>query len=269
MGSIFSEIAKSRDYATKVYSADFFKYNLIQVLERVLSDHPSGILLPVVPMMGLDRQSRQFIQDCEVPIVFFSEFLTPYTGIHSIIKSFDTGIALSVEHLLDMGSRRLALLTPPDTQSKAAGLQQAAFRACTREEGRLEKAKIYTEPWQNALFSKAGYACAKQAFSQDPDLDGIIAWNDAYAAGILWYLYETGRRLPQDVKLVALNEDYAPYLCPPLTTYSFSSQDMCREAVELLITLQSPGQRKNIRHLYIAPTFTVRGSTDEKSLPAL
>ena len=218
-------------------------------------------------MLSLDRQTQQFIQECGVPIVLFSEFPTPYSRIHSIINSFDAGISLSVEHLLHMGCRRLALLTPPGTQSKSAGLQQAAFLACTKADPLVEKARIFTHRWTDPQFAQAGFACAEQAFSQDPDLDGIIGWTDAYCAGILWYLYKTGRQVPRDVKLIAANEDYAPYLCPPLTSYSFSTSTLCAEAVELLVALQSPRQRQNVRHLYIAPTFTVRGSTDPDKFP--
>ena len=112
------------------------------------------------------------------------------------------------------------------------------------------------------MFAQAGYACAKLAFSRDPDLDGIIGWTDSFTAGILWYLYESGRRVPENVKVVAMNDDYAPCLCPPLTTYSFSVQEQCAAAVEMLVTLQNPRMRQNVRHMYIAPTFTIRGSTD-------
>jgi len=268
MGSVFSEEAKSRGYATKVYSVDFTKLTLIEALELMLSDHPSGILLPVLPMMSLDLRTQRFVQECNVPIVFCSEFPTPYSSIHSIIYNFDAGIEMAVSHLVDMGCRRLALLTPPNSQSKSAGLQQTAFFGCTGEKKELENAQCFTYPWVDGKFAQAGYACAKEAFSQNPDLDGIISWTDSYAAGILWYLYEVGKQVPRDVKLVALHEDYAPYLCPPLTTYTFSNREVCVEAVEMLVTLQSPRQRQNIRHLYINPVFTVRGSTDPEKLPA-
>lgn len=269
MSSVFSDAAKSKGYATKVYPFDLSRFSLIDALKLILSDHPSGILVPVVPMLSLDRQTQQFIQDSDIPIVLFSEFPTPYPSIHSIINSFDAGISLSVCHLRDIGCRRLALLTPPNTQSKSAGLLQAAFLACTKDEPWLEKACIFTQAWTDPRFAYAGYACAKQAFSQVPDLDGIIGWTDSFSAGIAWYLYEIGKRIPQDVKLVTMNDDYAPYLCPPMTTFSFSSTYLCTEAVDLLITLQSPKQRQNIRHLYIAPTFTVRGSTDPSQLPGV
>lgn len=221
MGSVFSDAAKSRGYATKIYPVDLTRLTLIEALEQILSDRPCGILIPVVPMLSLDRQTQQFIQECGVPIVLFSEFPTPYSRIHSIINSFDAGISLSVEHLLHMGCRRLALLTPPGTQSKSAGLQQAAFLACTKADPLVEKARIFTHRWTDPQFAQAGFACAEQAFSQDPDLDGIIGWTDAYCAGILWYLYKTGRQVPRDVKLIAANDDYAPYLCPPLISIAF------------------------------------------------
>lgn len=268
MGSVFSEEARSKGYATKVYSMDLSGMTLSEALRQVLAGHPNGIMIPVVPMMTLDIPTQRFIQECEVPIVMCSEFPTPYPTIHSIIYSFGTGLDLSVTHLIEMGCRRLALLTPPNSQSKSAGLQQTAFFGCTGEKKELENAQCFTYPWVDGKFAQAGYACAKEAFSQNPDLDGIISWTDSYAAGILWYLYEVGKQVPRDVKLVALHEDYAPYLCPPLTTYTFSNREVCVEAVEMLVTLQSPRQRQNIRHLYINPIFTVRGSTDPEKLPA-
>ena len=59
-----------------------------------------------------------------------------------------------------------------------------------------------------------------------------------------------------------MNEDYAPYLCPPLTTISYPNQTLCTEAVEMLVRLQSPKERENVKHVYISPRFTVRRSSD-------
>jgi DNA-binding LacI/PurR family transcriptional regulator len=86
--------------------------------------------------------------------------------------------------------------------------------------------------------------------------------DSSYTAGILWYLYETGRNIPKDVKIVASNDDYAAYLCPPVTTYSLSNESVCTEALDMLIRLQSPRERDNIKHVYLTPKFTIRKSTE-------
>lgn len=262
MGSFFSDAAKSRGYSTKVYSVSLADTPLVTALRQIMEDHPSGIFIPVVPMIELDRQTQRFIQESEIPIVFLSEFLRPYPRINSIISNVNQGVGMAVAHLREQGCSRLALLTPPTTQSKFAALEQAAFQEYTQEENWPENSIICEYPWQEPSFANAGYACAKLAFERDSELDGIIGWTDSFAAGILWYLYEVGKRVPEDVKLVALNEDYAPFLCPPLTTVSFSNQTICTQAVEMLTRLQSPKERENVKHVYISPCFTVRRSTN-------
>lgn len=262
MSSFFSDAAKSRGYSTRVYPANLAERTLTDVLRQIMEDHPSGILIPVVPMMELDRQTQRFIQESETPIVFLSEFLHPYPRINSIINNIDQGIGMAVAHLREQGCSRLALLTPPPTQSKSAALMQAAFRQYAQEADWPDNCMVCEFPWKNPTFSAAGYQCVRQAFTRDPNLDGIIGWVDSYTAGILWYLYEIGKRVPEDVKIITMNEDYAPYLCPPLTTISYPNQTLCTEAVEMLVRLQSPKERENVKHVYISPRFTVRRSSD-------
>lgn len=262
MSSFFSDTAKAKGYSTKVYPVCLTDTPLIQALTAILKDHPSGIFIPVVPMRELDRATQRFIEDCDIPIVFLSEFLHPYPQIHSIINNVEVGISMSIAHLREQGCRNLALLTPTTAESKSAALQQAAFRTNTREESWLHGCAIYEYPRTPSGFAASGYQCAKLAFSKDPSIDGIIGWTDSYTAGILWYLYEIGKRVPDDVKLIAQNEEYAPFLCPPLTSFSFSNHAICSEAVDMLVRLQSKKERQNVKHVYLRPSFSVRASTN-------
>lgn len=262
MSSFFSETAKTRGYSTKVYALSLGEVTLIQALTDILKDHPSGIFIPVVPMIQLDLPTQRFIQDCDVPVVFLSEFLHPYPQIHSVINNFEIGISMAVEHLRVQGCRNLALLTPPAAESKSAALQQAAFREITREIIEPDKSFICEYPRTAYGNSDSGYLCAKKAFEENPQIDGVIGWVDSYTAGILWYLYETNRRVPDNVKVVTLNDDYASVLCPPVTSVSFPNQSICSEAVDMLVRLQSAKEKQNVKHVYIRPVFTVRNSTD-------
>lgn len=262
MNAFFSDIAKSKGYSTKVYSINLVEVSLIQALTTILKDHPSGVFVPVVPMRELDHGTQRFIQDCDIPIVFLSEFLHPYPQLHSIVGNVDTGISLSIAHLRERGCRNLALLTPTAAESKSASLQQAAFRNHTQREDWLRSCTICEYPRTASGFAASGYQCAKLAFAQNPAIDGIIGWVDSYAAGILWYLYEIGKRVPEDVKLITENDEFAPFLCPPLTSFSFSNQAICTEAVDMLVRLQNKRERQNVKHIYLRPSFSVRTSTD-------
>ena len=84
MASFFSEAAKTRGYSTKVYAVNLSETDLNSVLQTMLKDHLSGIFIPVVPMLELDRKTQKTITESETPIVMFSEFLNPYPKINKI-----------------------------------------------------------------------------------------------------------------------------------------------------------------------------------------
>ncbi len=264
MASFFSEAAKTRGYSTRVYAVNLSETELNSVLQTMLKDHLSGIFIPVVPMLELDKKTQKTITESEIPIVMFSEFLNPYPKINSIVNNFDAGINMAVNHLWECGCRNIALMTPPTTQSKSAVLQQRAFRNIVQTCGTWDSWQITEYAWDEPTFTKAGYNCARLAFEKNPQIDGIICWTDSYAAGILWYLYETGRNIPKDVKIVASNDDYAAYLCPPITTYALSNESVCTEALDMLIRLQSTRERDNVKHVYLTPKFIIRRSTELK-----
>ena len=264
MASFFSEEAKNRGYSTKLYAVNLGETELNAVLQTMLKDHLSGIFIPVVPMLELDKKTQKTIAESETPIVMFSEFLNPYPKINSIVNNFDAGIHMAVNQLWECGCRNIALMTPPTTQSKSAVLQQRGFCNAVQSSGTWESWQITEYAWEEPTFTKAGYQCARLAFEKNPKIDGIIGWTDSYTAGILWYLYETGRNVPRDVKIVASNDDYAGYLCPPVTTYSLSNESVCTEALDMLIRLQQPRERDNVKHIYLTPKFIIRGSTEIK-----
>ena len=106
-----------------------------------------------------------------------------------------------------------------------------------------------------------GHRAARAAFAERPDIDGLVCWSDDFAAGALWYLSQTGRRVPQDVKLVAFNDEYSPYLCPPVSALYMDTDEITRLAVEQLCRLQSPAQRMITKQVPVQPRLLVRAST--------
>lgn len=261
MGSYFSNYSKDRGYSTKIYSVNLVENALKDVITAIQKDNLSGIFIPVVPMLSLDAETLKVIKDSDTPIVMLSEFIEPYPEINSIVNNFSAGIKMAMTHLSQCGCCNIALLTPSVKQSKSAALQQNGFKKYIDETGPWKSWQIIEHDWKDASFAHAGYECAKLAFSKNPEIDAIIGWTDSYTAGILWYLYETRRKVPDDVKIITSNDDYAEYLCPPLTTYSLSNELACSEAVDMLIRLQKESEKDNVKHIYLTPKLTVRKST--------
>ena len=68
MASFFSDAAKSRGYATKVYSVNLQETELKDILQTMLKTPLSGIFIPVVPMLELDLETDRNVLRVFKPI---------------------------------------------------------------------------------------------------------------------------------------------------------------------------------------------------------
>ena len=84
---------------------------------------------------------------------------------------------------------------------------------------------------------QADYArLARLVFERYPQTDGVFCTSDHVATYILQQAARTGRRIPQDVKVVGFNDNsLASMLNPPLTSVRQPLEKMCEAAVDLLI----------------------------------
>lgn len=261
MSSFFQSIARSYGYSVREYHINLATDSLDDVLIKLFKDPLNGLFIPVVPMLELAESTVELISQSSIPIVIMSEFLHPYPQINSIMFNFDVGMELAVQCLLQTNCHCIALLAPPLWQSKSSALQRRAFLSCMQKfQIPATNYVLVEEAWKSEPSAEAGYRAAQRAFNQNPAIDGIFGWTDLYTSGILWYLYETGRRVPEDVHLVSMNDDYAPFLCPPLTTLVLPNDVICREAIDVLIQMQEPLARLNVKQIYLTPTLVNRKS---------
>jgi LacI family transcriptional regulator len=165
----------------------------------------------------------------------------------------EAGSALAVQHLLDLGHRRIAFCHGEPGQRRR-GHQSLAAR----------------ERSYRLLMRSAGHAM--QWISGDGELEAalttpairpsaIIAYNDGIAARCLQIAYRIGLRVPDDLSLVAFNDDpEARMLSPPLTTLAIPLQAMGQAAADLLMAcLGSEAPEHDI--VRIAEELVIRAST--------
>lgn len=82
----------------------------------------------------------------------------------------------------------------------------------------------------------AAYHATKRLLADHPALDCIIVANNLMAIGALRALREAGRRVPEDIAMVSIDDPpWADLVDPPLTTLGQPIQQMARSAFDLLI----------------------------------
>lgn len=176
-------------------------------------------------------------------------------GRASISVDNRTGAMTAVQHLLDLGRRRIAHIAGP------AGNVEAEVRRSGYQEALVGSG---LEPWIfGGDFSQAaGYRAVREMLQTDVQPDAIFAANDMMAVGALMALQEAGVACPETVAVAGFDDvPIAALVRPALTTLRIDIAGVGRRAMERLVAMiQSEGD-PDLSAEIIRPTLVVRGST--------
>ncbi len=156
-----------------------------------------------------------------------------------------------VEYLLGLGHRTVHFISCPE-RSLSGMQREAGWRETLVRHG-VEPPQLIRGDWTAA----SGYA-AGQALADDPTCTAVYASNDAMAYGCILGLRSRGRRVPEDVSVVGVDdslEDIVPDL--KLTTVRFDNKRVGMWAVDK-IAAPEPGE--TVEHV-LFPGELIEGDT--------
>lgn len=205
----------------------------------------------IVILGGHDRSQRLVeAVHSRIPVVYVGQREGLPEDVATVAVDQGHGGRLAAEHLLDCGYRRLLHVCGPKDWVDARERRDGFFDICSREG--IDHQKVSVPSWD----SSEGYAAAQ---AMPEGTDGIFASNDHLALGVIRWLTENGRRVPDEVGIVGFdNAEGTDNFLPPLTTLRQSHQTIGRTAVEHLSRLID-GQPAE--HTVITPELIVREST--------
>ncbi len=161
----------------------------------------------------------------------------PHTG-PSDLPTIDSdnlrGARLATEHLLELGHRRIAMLTGrPDLQSaqlRERGYREAMAAAGVPVDGTMIDVGAY-DPAVSA-------AAAGRLLSRPDRPTAIFAANDVSAIATVGAARELGLRVPDDLSIVGFDNIPEAALCSPaITTVNQPIHEMGRRAIDMLVHL--------------------------------
>lgn len=184
----------------------------------------------------------------------------PHTGpidLPTIDSDNLRGARLATEHLLDLGHRRIAMLTGrPDLQS-----------ANLREQGYREALAAAGVPIDEGLIRNGAYdpeiskESARDLLAAPAPPTAVFAANDVSALATIEAADELGVRVPDDLSVVGFDNIPESVLSsPPLTTVEQPIRDMGHRAIDLLVQLIQ-GSPVEISHVTLDTSLVVRHST--------
>ncbi len=177
--------------------------------------------------------------------------------IPSVSAAHMSGADQAMRHLLELGHRRIALITGPRGWV-ATEHRRRGYRAALAAVGILPD-PVYEIEAEPEIASGRDAARFLLELAEPPT--AIFAFNDNIAIGAIQAARACGVRVPDDLSIVGFDDvEHATIVTPELTTVRQPLAEMGRTAVSLLNRLLE-GQRFETLHLELATRLVVRDST--------
>ena len=207
-----------------------------------------------------DSEPTRWLVRRGIPLVFVDN--DPRPNYPSVNIDDQGGARQAAQHLLDLGHRRIAIVTagPEDEATETAFNARERLRGWTAA---LADADI--EPTVIALPHRdpagSGAEAGRQLFAQAQPPSGVLCYSDAMASGVVRAARDAGLSVPRDVSIVGFDDSpVARVLDPELTTIRQDVTAKGKAAAAALIR-QIDGGAKARKRVLLPTELVVRAST--------
>lgn len=210
-----------------------------------------------VAMLGADQPAAvfQMLEAHRTPFVMLWAQESP----HGLCVGFEEAAAAEqvVEHLAGLGHRRLGYLGGRTARNERARRRLRGVMAAVARRGMTLVAEATLE---TDYGFREGFEAMQAVLARDTGVTAVACGNDYLAAGALAALDQAGLAVPGALSVASFNDnDFAPYLHPPLTTVHVPIREMGEQAGQLLLRRLA---REAVTQPPMLPaTLRVRGST--------
>lgn len=231
-------------------------------IRRLLdSGEVDGLLLAPQVEGDEGRDLVRWLDTLGVPVVLVER--QPPVGVHTqrvewVRTDHAYGAGLAVRHLHAQGHRRVGLVT---ATSPHADLIAAGWRATCQELGLPSDDDLVSqavgfgdEAWEQVLDER-------MAQVEQTGTTALVVHSDPEAIALLQRCADRGVRVPEDLAVVAYDDEVASMAEPALTAVRPPKSEVGRAAVELLTARLGEGRRRPRRTVSLDPWLVVRASS--------
>ena len=252
---VVQDITDQYDYSVIVCSTDGVLKRELRFL-RSLSGWISGLILH--PYHVGHQQVSQCIGDT-VPVVILGDFLPgheqPADWDH-VQGDNEGGAHAAVEHLLQLGHRRIAFIQGPPNTPSSAGRLTGFLRALDCADVEFDESLLIPGDYTR----EGGRAGISKLMDTEEPPTAVFCANDLMALGALEAARQRGCQVPRDLSIVGFDDiDEAGRASPPITTVKGPPQRLGKVAAEMLI--ERLKGRVESQRVKLAFSLVVREST--------
>ncbi|GAA3644883.1 LacI family DNA-binding transcriptional regulator [Nonomuraea antimicrobica] len=173
---------------------------------------------------------------------------------------FESGVRQGLEHLLDRGHRRIAMIDDVTYLSVVGPDPRREVYLKVMAERGLPVDAGWIQPAHNSV--EGGAEAMGRLLAARPDVTAVFAYNDVIAIGAQRRAAELGLRIPRDCAFLGFDGLTVGELVePPLTTLHIDKRRLGEIAVEQAALLLGGPEERVAEDAVIRPELVVRGST--------
>ncbi len=196
-------------------------------------------------------ETREMLRKCSVPMVLIHTRASEYDYRYpSVICNNDQGIGLAVDHLIELGHRKIAFAFEAGIPFSESALRAEAFHSHMLRHGMSVGPCDLIEA--NDLDDYLAFR---------PRHTAIIAHNEALGAIVMQKAIARGMRIPQDLSVIGFDStSFCEELTPKMTSIYQPLAEMGQGAINLLVQSMS-GTLPDPLELVYPCSLDIRGST--------
>jgi LacI family transcriptional regulator len=256
----FAEVARGAEDAARDRGCDLVLCNSdldsrkqMQYVYSLMEKRIDGILMNTVTAMS--RAQQQELAKCNMPVVLLNRAASP-RSFSSVCADNEEGGAIAARYLLKLGHREIAHLTGPRDHGNLTARARGFLKVFNGGPKTAEPIVLHGE---NSF--QGGYDLAHKLLKENPEITAIFAGNDVMAFGAVRAIYETGRKIPDDVSLLGFdNVELSQIIHPPLTTIHQPKYEIGRAAVEILLRMAGKESDRTPEHRVLGVELRERQS---------
>jgi len=231
--AVYGGMVRGLEVAAKRHS-----YNLLfssveegNVPQIILDNQMGGAVLlggsPATNYLAVELFRRRF------PLVLLDNYITGL-AVDAVVPDNEWGGYQALEHLVDLGHRRIAIINGPSKYRVLSDRLWGALRAA--DIFGIAMPPTYLRPSISSGFPNKGYREMKELLKLPDQPTAVFAVSDRAAFGALEAIKEAGLSVPDDISLVGFDDEvWAEHANPPITTMRYARIEMGALAMELLL----------------------------------
>ncbi len=242
------DAALKQSYQVFILNFDMSKSKEKDAINSLLSSQVEGLILTSTK---LSRRELLELRKRGVPFVVVRRDLRlPGTSFINVDNAY--GGYIATKHLLKIGKRRIAFIGSRFSGEPARKRLKGYLKAL-RERGIDIKEEIIVE--EEATF-EGGYRAIQKIFGK---VDGVFAYNDVMAIGVLAFAKEKGIKLPEELAVIGFDD--IPVSSLPMVNLTTVKQPMYEMGQQAFITLMKlMHDEENVYKIWLKPELIVRGT---------